>query len=82
MLGHLKDLGVTNCLQTRQPQENMDYNLSPQVQKNHLTSDPPASKKQVLTYMLVLCVVFPSTLSVPVRSSLSPVLRLVWAIPG
>lgn len=48
MLGHLKDLGVTNCLQTRQPQENMDYNLSPQVQKNHLTSDPPASKKQVL----------------------------------
>lgn len=58
MLGHLKDLGVTNCLQTRHPQENMDHNLSPQVQKNHLTCDPPASKKQVLTYMLVLWLFF------------------------
>lgn len=52
------------------PKENMDPSLSAQAQKNHLTPDPPASKKQVLI-MLILCIIFPSTLSVPLRSSLN-----------
>lgn len=77
MLGHLKDLGVTDCLQTRHPQENMDHNLSPQVQKNHLTLTHQPLRSRYLYAHSLCCFSFYTVSSCEKLS-----LEACWAMPG